>query len=198
MRIELREDRHDLAVEIEEFMDGLAQQAELAPPQAQAEPPPDPKMQLAEKQAGFEMQKMDREREAMEMEHGLKREDIGFQREQLTAKQNEASMTAQVEMQRAAIEAERDIRVAEVSRPRLEDTAPFQPMFEALGGQLMSGIQALAQQQQQGMEQLGAVMRDGLTQIAQIAASPRDVKVERDRSGKITGAKATPQVAGNA
>ena len=83
-------------------------------------------------------------------------------------------------------------RVAEASRPRLEDAAPFQPMFEAFANQMMQGFQMLAPQQAQASEQMSASLNAGLAQIAQIVAAPKDIKVQRDRNGKVSGATATP------
>lgn len=165
-----------LETSIEEMVETLSQRALMPPQQQQA--PADPKVEVAREQIGLDRDRMQHESAQTDKEQTLRREE----------------MVHEKDIGQQAIDGE--VQKAQATQPKPQDvSAALAPLFELVQAQM----QALAQINEQGRQQLAQQAADGqaavlqaLETLMQIASAPKQIKFQRGANNLIEGGTARP------
>jgi hypothetical protein len=87
---------------------------------------------------------------------------------------------ADKKMQMAQVDNMAKVEIEKAKRPSPDELAPV--------------VQPMVQIMQAFTEQMQAMLQQTVTQLAAIAAAPKDVVVQRDEAGRISGGRATPRL----
>ncbi len=202
-----------LETAIEEFVDGLSQQAMLGP-----QPVADPKHELAVKDHEFkqkqhadqmqvEQQRYDQDRQdrlaSEERAHGLELEkhqtEIAHRDREFGANQQAQTQQAQAQTQERAFaleDGERDhhraIELKGVDREFVKEDRQLEK--KDAQGIAEDALKPIADMLKDAADDTRKVLEDAIQQLIKIASAPKSVDIERDKSGKIIGGTATPKV----
>ncbi len=195
-----------LETAIEEFVDGINQQALLGP-----QPVADPKHELEQKKHAFtEKQHADQmamQQQQAERQHAFDREkhqaEMAHRDREFQATQQQAATEQQFRAEDrqnavtdASIQHERDLTLKGVDRSfvledrdldQAEAIKIAQKALEPVGDKLAKAVESASAENIK-------LLQDAIEQLKQIAMAPKSIDVERDKSGKIVGGTAKPQV----
>lgn len=182
-----------LETEIEALVENLNQQALVqpnGPPQ-----PPDPKMEAEKAKAEHEGKAREADAALQQEQHQFERDRMVHERGKMQMEAEDAQREREAKLQAEQMKTAGQVETAKAQRPSVDELSaivgPLVQFMESVVKQMQQTNAEAIQQIAESSAQTQASISEAIDKLAQAASAPKQIIVQRDAQGRVSGGTAT-------